>query len=269
MKRIHITYIAILFMLCNSTNSYSQGIERKQTQKVYFKVSDDTHLSDKDIYKIKKNAGIVTVQSIKKISNLIFTSPIWRINDSEIFAIDNKIILYDVSSLNAIITDYKLSDNLISIDSIGGEPLIYLLELRNVSYLQIFNLCEKLSNSIYCKIAEPNQVYFKSILDTIFPNPSNNPNFPLQWGLQNNTYPQFDVNALQAWNYSTGENIKVAVIDIGFELTHPDLIGNISLSDDCTDGGDGSTNGQYILTLDSHGTQCAGVVAGQNNNILE
>jgi len=68
-----------------------------------------------------------------------------------------------------------------------------------------------------------------------------------------------------AWLMSTGANIKVAIIDGGVELTHPDLAANLyNQGYDAT----GERNDGSCRSYDYHGTSCAGVVAAiANNNI--
>lgn len=85
----------------------------------------------------------------------------------------------------------------------------------------------------------------------------NDPFFDLQWGHD-------AVNAVEAWNADVrGAGARVAVLDTGFDLDHPDLAPNINfdLSADFT--GEGL---QY--TLDdtfSHGTHVAGTIAAADN----
>jgi lantibiotic leader peptide-processing serine protease len=82
--------------------------------------------------------------------------------------------------------------------------------------------------------------------------------FDLQWGHD-------AVNAPEAWaNGKRGEGALVAVLDTGFDLTHPDLVPNINeaLSMDFT--GEGL---QYNLPDPfSHGTHVAGTIAAAQND---
>lgn len=81
--------------------------------------------------------------------------------------------------------------------------------------------------------------------------------FDLQWGHD-------AVDAPEAWNAGgRGAGARVAVLDTGFDLTHPDLAPNINfaLSKDFT--GEGL---QYTLADPfSHGTHTAGTVAAADN----
>ena len=96
---------------------------------------------------------------------------------------------------------------------------------------------------------------------------SDDPHFPFQWNLKNTG--QFgqagiDIKAEQAWAITKGSpNIKIAVIDDGVDLTHPDLQGNLLPGYDAT--GRNTAGGPYDDN-DLHGTWVAGVIGALQNN---
>lgn len=94
-----------------------------------------------------------------------------------------------------------------------------------------------------------------------------NPLYCQQWGLKNTGQyggiVGMDINVEPAWEIATGEGIKVAVIDNGVQLDHPDLVDNLLQGYDAT--GSGSFGG-YTGT-DNHGTCCAGIIAACDNTI--
>jgi len=98
---------------------------------------------------------------------------------------------------------------------------------------------------------------------------ANDPNFNRQWALQNtgsslqfNGTPNEDMQVTDAWNYTQGSSdIKVAILDEGVDLDHPDLIDNLLPGFD----GFGQTAGD-AQNDDAHGTACAGIVAAVANN---
>ena len=88
--------------------------------------------------------------------------------------------------------------------------------------------------------------------------------FNQQWGLYNSYYSGIDISVVCAWDYATGNNIKIAIIDTGVAHEHIDLESNIDNL--CFDAGSGST--QRILYENGvHGTHCAGIAAAVKDNI--
>jgi subtilisin family serine protease len=63
----------------------------------------------------------------------------------------------------------------------------------------------------------------------------------------------------EVWVQTMGEDVKIAVLDTGIDLNHPDLASAIIESADFT--GDG------VEDLNGHGTHCAGIIAARKNNI--
>ena len=66
------------------------------------------------------------------------------------------------------------------------------------------------------------------------------------------------VSAAQRW--STGRGVKVAVVDTGVDLAHPDLEGRVKVARNFVPRGD------ETFTNDAHGTAVAGVIAAAANN---
>ncbi|MES2486379.1 MAG: S8 family serine peptidase, partial [Bacteroidota bacterium] len=90
---------------------------------------------------------------------------------------------------------------------------------------------------------------------------TNDAMFSQQWGLYNAAYPNYDINACEAWTISQGAGVKVAVIDSGIQTNHTDLATNMaSYSYD-----------SFTPTIPSkvytyHGTYVAGIIAAKRNN---
>lgn len=94
---------------------------------------------------------------------------------------------------------------------------------------------------------------------------SNDTYFSDQWGLkntgQNGGISGIDIKAEQAWSISTGNNVRVAIFDHGFEMNHPDLVNNTYGT-----GYDAASNTTPAQVRGSHGTACAGISGAQYNN---
>ena len=92
-------------------------------------------------------------------------------------------------------------------------------------------------------------------------NCTNDNYFYNQWGLKNDLYPNVDINMCQAWNISTGANTKIAVIDTGLQLNHPDLQSNIAPDSYDTISGTSPSVDYYF-----HGSFVAGIAGAATNN---
>ena len=95
---------------------------------------------------------------------------------------------------------------------------------------------------------------------------ANDEHYTKQWGLkntgQNSGKVGIDIGIEDAWNVTTGDSsVKVAVVDHGIELDHPDLSLNMA-----ADSYDAIIGTSPSFVRGDHGTACAGIVAaGQNN----
>ena len=131
--------------------------------------------------------------------------------------------------------------------------------MRNILYISRI-----LFETGFCEFSAP------SLIWEIQPG---NTHYSDQWGLRNTgqnggTYG-IDIKAIEAWSITRGVNtIKVAVIDEGIDLMHPDLQGILDLSNgyDATVGAPSGANGSAKST-DGHGTACAGIIGAVNNSI--
>jgi subtilisin family serine protease len=94
-----------------------------------------------------------------------------------------------------------------------------------------------------------------------------NPDAFRQWYLKNDGINGFikgaDINIEEAWDYTKGEGIKVAVIDTGFDLRHSDINyagpGYDALNDS-------NCAGVEKFSDEKHGTAVAGVISAKDNN---
>lgn len=92
------------------------------------------------------------------------------------------------------------------------------------------------------------------------------PDYPLQPHLRNNIFPDADLQAEPAWDLRhDAPGVKVAVIDDGFLLDHPDLGANFVPGWDCGDN-DGDPSPDPGGTYYTHGTAVTGLLGAVGDN---
>lgn len=134
--------------------------------------------------------------------------------------------------------------------------------------------CDRDSKGNALEVA--NSLYEKRLFETTEPSfmsfdlaTPNDTNYGLQWNLQyQNQYgsysPNYDINYNEAANANLipdASNIIIAVIDMGVELTHSDLILH-SFS------WDGVNNSSPSVVYGTHGTNVAGILGAVTNNSI-
>ena len=137
----------------------------------------------------------------------------------------------------------------------------FTIKINGISTNEIFKLVDNLEQNNNVIFAEPNFTRF------LKPQ-TNDPFFNSQWSIKNQGYlggsNDADMDVEEAQSHSTGQGIKVAVIDEGVDLTHPDLSSNLLTGYDATDGN--LNGGPNKTNNDAHGTACAGIIASIANN---
>ncbi|HMP14730.1 MAG TPA: S8 family serine peptidase [Saprospiraceae bacterium] len=152
------------------------------------------------------------------------------------------------------------------IRTFGDEALMtFLLQVTKSAGKNPVKVSEDLQSRPEVLFAEPNLVNrfqsFYTPLDPLFKN---------QWHLKSTRgvelLPDAHVDAARAWSTTRGKRgIIVAVIDDGFDLTHPDLQGEgkVVFPRDFVDGD------EWPLPVrargDYHGTPCAGIAIAEEN----
>jgi subtilisin family serine protease len=170
----------------------------------------------------------------------------------------------------------------------------YLLEVLGTDAEAVFAAVEKLSQASEVEWACPNTAYRpRRPLRVIAANSTpaqeprigaageddprtgvfpNDPYFPKQWHLcntgQSGGTPGADIRALEAWEISTGDpGITVAVVDVGVDTKHPDLLDNLVAGYDFYEN-DEQPDPSHDVPINLHGTACAGLIAAHGNNQL-
>ena len=99
----------------------------------------------------------------------------------------------------------------------------------------------------------------------------NDPYFPLQWHLQasgsNAGKPGADVRVTPVWEQGlTGQGVRIAIVDDGLDLTHPDLLVDTDNDYDWNDSPPDGDPTPSTFNEDFHGTAVGGLAGARGNN---
>ena len=209
--------------------------------------SDFMKLNSRDFWEKDAKSVIVTSSYYTKNNKEVFASPYFyvKLKKEE-----------DIDLLTSYAEKYRLE--IVKQDSFM--PLWYVLAVTKDCDIDVLECVNMLWESGDFAASEPD-LCAKNLTC------SNDPLFNQQWGLHNSYHSGIDISVSSAWNYVTGKNIKIAIIDTGVDTTHIDLASNIGLRYN-TETGSSSYQINYFQENCSHGTQCAGIAAAiKDNNI--
>ncbi len=273
MKKIIIIIITVLFA------SFGFAQETLKLNGNEFKISDTEYFikskasskilqnkySVSNITKISNNEFIIKTNYFKKNKQKITqqndfqkVEPVLIYKDGIRQICNGEIILQTEGSqdISKLFKNYKIEVN--------PNKLVdnqYLIKFENLDTFAIFELIRKFQNNKKIEFIEPN------FIRLLKPH-TNDPYFGSQWAINNQGYlngiVDADMDVDDAWSISTGLNIKVAVIDEGVDLSHPDLVPNLISGYDAT--GNNSNGAPNINNNDAHGTNCAGIIGAVANN---
>lgn len=198
------------------------------------------------------------LSTLKKGDNILMVQPCFKSQEGKELVTSNYLYIKlkdekDLSKLEL----YAEKLNLEIVERNRYMPLWYTLRTTPETPLNALETANQLFETKEFAAAAPDLVSDDRLC-------VNDPSFSQQWGLNNTTYPEYDVSACQAWSYATGSGVKIAILDQGIQLTHQDLAANIyPLSYDS------ESNSSPSLIFGDHGTHCAGIAAAVRNNGIQ
>lgn len=95
------------------------------------------------------------------------------------------------------------------------------------------------------------------------------PEYGLQWHLRNAANAGADIHAEAAWDITKGAGVRIAVVDNGFDVAHPDLAFGPGSAWFRSTPGFASADfvlGTFGMPNVNHGTACAGMAAAREGN---
>jgi subtilisin family serine protease len=235
---------------------------------------------------MKRNTGILLSLAML-LSFFIPDSSIHSQADSKVnpHYADGQVIVKLKADGNNRINTEQVAGTLLPSRAAIAEPIMsaevggtYLLMLDNG--FSVEEAIAEISSNPSVDYVEPNYLIYPQ---STMPNDTY---FYEQWGLFNNGRPGADIGATRVWDITQGsQDVVVAVVDTGADLTHPDLAPNawVNAGEVAGNGVDDDRNGfvddingwnflsnsnRLVVSADEdfHGTHVSGIIGASGNN---
>ncbi len=240
-----------------------EAIEKKSREAIEKTWSPFIILESKD----EKSLSKETIKKYKDHPDIVSASTMLEYKDGTLQGIMDEIIIKlkkgtTLSQLKKLATNYQcliVEENQFTKDQ-------FLLSVSKTSGLNALQIANALYETGLFEFSVPN-FYRHNILC------SNDSLYDQQWALkntgQNGGITGIDIKIERAWEITEGDpTIRIAVVDEGVELNHPDLEANLLTGYDAT--GNGTGGGPMFDQLEGvkerHGTSCAGIIAAIKDN---
>ncbi|MDR2653647.1 MAG: S8 family serine peptidase [Prevotellaceae bacterium] len=209
---------------------------------------------------LTKEQYLAKIADIKRLHSKAIVSPYFKMGNDDKIGLSNFFYVKLKSESDTVLLEkMAMQKKCTIIEQDQFMPLWFVLSTTELSEFNAMEMANIFYESGHFTTAEPNLMPSKLLAtnDTYYSN---------QWGLLNTGQyggtSGIDINIVNAWSISKGNNIKVAIIDEGIDLTHPDLAGNIH-----SQSYDTQNRTSPSVIRGSHGTACAGIAGAiQNNN---
>ena len=208
-----------------------------------------------------------TMDSLRRVEESEVVSHVYSLDDDQASPVvpTGKLTVQFKSGVNnhsqeKILGDYGLE----FVQALDYLPRAYSVSLTQASTMNPLKICAALEALDEVEAAEADLAFEVALkhqpVDSLYAQ---------QWHLSNSGGPGLrsgaDVKAEPAWDFTRGSrDIRICVMDDGFDLNHPDLsgVGKIVAPKDF---GDNDTSPRPVNRDDNHGTACAGVAVAEEN----
>lgn len=244
--------------VCVSISKDNKNVSKRilANVKILSKIKDE----DFDIFVLLRSEfeKLTSLVSWKEDSKSVIITPNYRTKDeTEVFMTPYLNLRLKKEEDIDLLTSYAEQYSLKIVQQDLFMPLWYILVLTMDSDMNTLECANKLWESGKFAASVPD--FWSNDLEC-----SNDPSFNLQWGLYNSYNPGIDISVCSAWNYATGKNIKIAILDSGVDRNHIDLSSNISNLSFNTQTGTSPS-----IVYHAHGTECAGIAAAIKDNGIQ
>jgi subtilisin family serine protease len=207
------------------------------------------------------------LNQLKQNPKVVYANPFLVYKDGTLQGVTDQfaVKLKNESDLPLLLNEANINNVKIS-KQYSYDNLLYFIAVDKSSNGNALEIANRFAETNKFAYAEPDFLLFLKKFNT------NDTFLGFQWSLNNtgssiqfSGTPGADMKVFNAWGITTGSSaIKVAIIDEGVDLVHPDLLANMLGGYD----GTGLNSGGAPSGNDAHGTACAGIVAGVGNNNL-
>ena len=234
-------------------------------------------MADKRMLSAKMPKGLSTTRLKDRIANLArlsfvgFVHPVFKSPAGKDMGYGDELVvkLKTVASIAAF-EDFVKKSHCSIVKKYAFADKIYVLSAGSANNFDAIETANRFYESGLFDYAEPNLTLFDGLMAV-----PNDPLYNYQWG-HNNTgsaiqysgTPGVDMKVQQAWDITKGAGIKIAVIDEGVDLIHPDLQANLLQGFDAVKYSSSPGDGKPLSANNGHGTACAGIIAAIANNNL-
>lgn len=199
------------------------------------------------------------VKNLVKDSNIVYSAPFYEaIDNGEDFGISHLFyVKLKTKEDRGLLADFASKMRVEILGNNEYMPLWYTLSCDINSVGNSLQMANAFYESGLFEAAEPDFMFNVELASTLASPFPNDPYFGNQWNL-NGTY---SINWKQAYSLSTGENVKISIIDTGADCMHPDYNWKLMPVYDLRG------NAWYATNIyDTHGARCAGIICAQVNN---